>query len=122
MDRALIGWTLLPVQLHSGVLAHAAARRLDAAGWRVGESQVVKHDVVSAIELMPGSRAAARLHNKAVRAAPRHSKSPRPSGSVDYLPPVSSLTRPNSSYTFTSASTMIAECTPTQRLTSSSNQ
>jgi hypothetical protein len=39
-----------------------------------------------------------------------------------YLPPVSSLTRPYSSYTLTSASTMMAACTPTQRLTSSSNQ
>ena len=45
-----------------------------------------------------------------------------PLGAGGYLPPVSSLTSPNSSYTFTSASTMIAECTPTQRLTSSSNQ
>ena len=45
----------------------------------------------------------------------------RPGSPIGQLP-ISSLTRPYSSYTLTSASIMIAACTPTQRLTSASNQ
>ena len=40
VETIAIKYVLMVVQLHTGVLSHQAARKLDLAGWRLGEQDL----------------------------------------------------------------------------------
>ena len=68
---------IMVVELHSGILGHASARRLDRSGWRVDQGSVGGDGAVSVAPVLPGvpeMEANARLEflAAAVMAEPRN--------------------------------------------------